>query len=110
MLSSSIQSGFPVATIVVRVTPGARSPSLSRLGNTVEIRVVAPALEGRATEAARKALANALGIPQSRVTLARGARSREKAFDVAGVERAEAFAKIDAARRDPRSNGRKPAS
>jgi hypothetical protein len=55
----------------------------------IVIRVRAAPADGRATEEARRALAKALGVPPSRVTLLRGRRSRDKTFEVAGMTRAE---------------------
>lgn len=49
------------------------------------LRVNAPPLEGKANEEARKLLAGLLGLPRSRVTLAAGARSRNKVFHLSGV-------------------------
>lgn len=42
----------------------------------------APAIEGRANEAAIKLLAQYFGVPQSRVKLVRGAMSKYKVFDI----------------------------
>jgi uncharacterized protein YggU (UPF0235/DUF167 family) len=58
------------------------------------IRVRAAPIEGRATEEARKALADALGVPSGDVTLRRGQRSRDKVFEVAGMSRDEAVQRL----------------
>jgi uncharacterized protein len=71
--------------ISVRVLPRSRA-GLRLEEDVVVIAVAAPALEGRATEAARRALAEALGLPPSRVTLHAGPRSRHKVFLAAGLE------------------------
>jgi len=57
----------------------------------VVVRVRAAPEGGRATEEARRALAESLGVPGSGVQLHRGACSRTKVFEVAGLgqERAE---------------------
>lgn len=68
------------ATYAVRVTPNARAPGLDRVGEGFAIRVGAPPEGGRATEAARRALAAALGVAASRLTLIRGATSRDKVW------------------------------
>jgi uncharacterized protein YggU (UPF0235/DUF167 family) len=47
--------------------------------------VAAPPVDGAATEEARRALANALGVAPSRVSLERGASSRTKVFSVDGI-------------------------
>ena len=44
-----------------------------------------PARDGQANEACRRALARALGVAASRVSLVRGARSKEKLFRIAGI-------------------------
>lgn len=68
------------ATIAVRVTPNARQPGVERKDGQVLIRVSEPPEAGRATEAARAALAKAMGVAKSRLILVRGATSREKLF------------------------------
>lgn len=67
------------ADIACRVTPGARQNSLEA-GTPIRIRVTAPAEDGRATEAARRLLARALGVAPTRLTLQRGTKSRDKLF------------------------------
>lgn len=48
------------------------------------VAVQVPAVDGRATRAALKALAEALGIPSREVTLVSGAKSRTKLVEVSG--------------------------
>ncbi|MEU6021473.1 DUF167 domain-containing protein [Micromonospora sp. NPDC048871] len=72
-------------TVAVRVKPGA---SRARVGGRYDgphgpalvIAVNAPAVDGRATEAARRALAEALGVRPAAVSLRTGAASRDKLF------------------------------
>jgi uncharacterized protein len=72
-------------TVAVRVKPGA---SRDRVGGRFDgphgpalvIAVHDPAVDGRATEAARRALAAALGIRLATVSLRTGAASRDKLF------------------------------
>jgi uncharacterized protein YggU (UPF0235/DUF167 family) len=74
--------------IAVRVKPGA---SRARVGGrhdgphgpALVVAVTAPAVDGRATEAARVAVADALGVRRAAVTLRAGAASRDKLFTVA---------------------------
>jgi uncharacterized protein YggU (UPF0235/DUF167 family) len=76
-----------VFTIAVRVKPGS---SRTRVGGShpgphgpaLVVAVNAPAVDGRATEAARRALAEALGLRAAAVTLRTGAASRDKLFSV----------------------------
>jgi uncharacterized protein YggU (UPF0235/DUF167 family) len=76
------------ATIAVRVKPGA---SRARVGGrhngpygaALVVAVNAPPVDGRATEAARRALAEALRLRPAAVALRTGAASRDKLFTVA---------------------------
>lgn len=52
-------------------------------GNALAIEVRSPAVEGAATEAARRMLAEAIGVPASRVSLRSGNKSRLKRFSIA---------------------------
>jgi uncharacterized protein len=85
-----------MGTIAVRVTPRSPRPGIEVRGDVVVIRVPAPPVDGRATEAARRALAGALGVAASSVRLRAGATSRDKAFEVDGVTAAEALARLNA--------------
>ncbi len=71
-----------MALVTVRVRPGAVRTEVRVEGLDIRVSVRAPAEAGRATEEARRALADALGVPASRVLLRRGARSRVKQFEV----------------------------
>jgi uncharacterized protein len=70
----------PGAIFAVRVTPGARRTGLDLAGQVIRISVTAPPEDGRATDAARAALAKALGVAKTRLVLIRGATSRDKLF------------------------------
>ena len=91
--------------LAVQVKPGAKAPGIV-LGAEGEIvvRVREPAIEGRATQAARASLARALGISQSRVTLARGATSRRKSFSIDGLTAEDARSRIANVARASRSS------
>lgn len=69
--------------MLVRVKPGASRASIggAREGELL-IEVNAPPVDGKATAAALKALAKALGIAPSDVVLLRGATSRTKLVEV----------------------------
>lgn len=76
--------------MAVRVKPGASRVRVGGAhagpyGPALVVAVHAPAAAGRATEAARRALAQALGVRPAAVTLRRGAASRDKLFTVTGV-------------------------
>ncbi|MFN3722141.1 MAG: DUF167 domain-containing protein [Paracoccaceae bacterium] len=71
------QSG---AEFRVRATPRARQASLTQDAGMFRISVTAPADEGRANAAVAQALAQALGVAKTRLTLVRGATARDKTF------------------------------
>ncbi|MDR7278152.1 uncharacterized protein YggU (UPF0235/DUF167 family) [Catenuloplanes atrovinosus] len=72
-------------SVPVRVKPGA---SRARVGGrhdgphgpALVVAVTAPPVDGRATEAARRALAGALGVRPASVSLRLGAAGRDKLF------------------------------
>lgn len=64
----------------VKVTPRARRNAVSREAGQIRITVTAAPEEGRATAAVAEALAHALGVAKTRLTLLRGAVARDKLF------------------------------
>ncbi|MGN9775651.1 DUF167 domain-containing protein [Micromonospora sp. H33] len=83
------RAGDPL-TVAVRVKPGsARTRVGGRFdgphGPALVVAVTAPPVDGRATEAARRALADALGVRPAAVSLRTGAASRDKLFLVEGA-------------------------
>ena len=67
----------------MRVVPRARRPGLERRADGVLVaRVAAPPVDGKANAAVCALIAEAYGVPKSRVTVVRGARSREKVVRV----------------------------
>lgn len=64
--------------------PGAKRTEVAGIhGESLKIRIHAPALEDRANEALVEFVAQRLGVAKRDVTLASGARSREKTLAVA---------------------------
>ena len=70
----------PGAEISVRVTAKASRTVLLSDGDTLRAYVTVAPEAGRANREVAKLLARALGIAKSRLTLLRGARSRDKVF------------------------------
>ena len=71
--------------VSIRVRPGAgRTAVGGSPDGALVVRVAAPAVDGRATEAALAAVAAALGVRRRAVTLVTGATSRTKVVDVEG--------------------------
>jgi uncharacterized protein YggU (UPF0235/DUF167 family) len=86
-----VSSRVPGVSVPVRVRPGA---GRTRVGGRYDgphgpaliVAVGAPAVDGKATEAARRALAAALGVRPAEVSLRLGATSRDKVFTVTAPE------------------------
>lgn len=71
--------------ITLRVRPGAgRTVVGGEHGDALVVRVAAPAVDGRATEAALSAVAGAFGVRRRAVTLVSGRTSRTKVVNVEG--------------------------
>ena len=70
--------------LAVRVTPGARSQGLEITDGRLLAKVRVKPEDGKATAAVQDMLADALGVPTSRLRLLRGATSREKLFATDG--------------------------
>ena len=67
----------------VRVKPGAKREAVGGShGDALVIAVTAPAIEGKANEAVRKALAKAFGVRKQDVAIIAGERGRDKIVDV----------------------------
>lgn len=75
--------------LAIRVRPGASRTAVGGShGDALVVRVAARAVDGAATEAALAAIAVAFGVRRRRISLVRGARSRDKVVDVEGDEAA----------------------
>ncbi len=75
-----------VARVTVRVVPRAGRTAVEAGPAGIVVWVRSAPTGGRATEEARRAMAEALGVPPSRVVLRSGGTSRVKVFEVDGVE------------------------
>ncbi|HEU5474764.1 MAG TPA: DUF167 domain-containing protein [Actinophytocola sp.] len=78
-------TGFRFA---VRVRPGAARTAVggrwaAPSGPALIVAVSAPAVDGRANEAVRRALADAFGVRRAQVAIVRGERSRDKLVELA---------------------------
>lgn len=90
------------ATVTVRLQPRSSRPGVRAFRDGVlELNVASPPVDGRANEEARRLVAGLLGVAKSKVTLARGGRSRSKVFAVAGMTREQIEERL-------RSAGEKP--
>lgn len=68
------------AEIAVRVTPKASRNAIEMKDGQIRIYVTTVPEGGKATAAVQKLLAKALGVAKTRLTLIRGASSRDKVF------------------------------
>lgn len=75
--------------LAIRVRPGAgRTVVGGSHDGALVVRVAAPAVDGRATEAALAAVAAVFGVRRADVALVTGATSRTKVVDVPGEHEA----------------------
>jgi|TARA_B100002003_G_scaffold222847_1_gene226934 uncharacterized protein YggU (UPF0235/DUF167 family) len=86
----------PRCILEVRVTPRAGRNDIRVSDGLVRIRVAEIPENGRATEAARRTLARALGLKRRSVTLRTGMTSRTKRFHVEGLSRDEVLERLGA--------------
>jgi uncharacterized protein len=71
--------------LAIRVKPGSARTSVGgRHGDALVVAVTARAVDGKATEAALRAVAEAFAVKRREVTLVAGAASRDKVVDVDG--------------------------
>jgi len=70
---------------------------VGRHGEALKVRVAAPPVDGRATEATIGLLSTALALPASRVVLVSGGRSRLKRFHIVGLSAADVTLRLETA-------------
>ncbi|MBN1901689.1 DUF167 domain-containing protein [Candidatus Sumerlaeota bacterium] len=72
--------------LTVRVTPRSSKTSLTGNAETgFKLKVNSPPVEGAANKECIRFLAKIFGAPKSAVTLIKGAKSRDKAFEIVGI-------------------------
>lgn len=86
--------------VTVRVGPRSSRTWAGLDARGIVVRVRAAPEDGRATEEARRVLAEALGVAWSGVSLRRGGRSRTKVFEVDGLDQREAEMRLRATGND----------
>jgi uncharacterized protein len=93
-----IQSTSNAIIISVRVIPRAGTSGLAGTrGEALLVRLHAPPIEGAANEELIGVIAEALAVPKRAVSIASGARSRQKRVRVAGIDAATAAARLASA-------------
>src|SRR2546422_3244951 len=85
----------PYVTISIRVQPRAsRNAVVGWTGDTLNIRLTAPPVEGAPNAACLAFLANLLDLPQSHIEILKGARSRDKVLRITGLTQNEVRARL----------------
>lgn len=85
----------PSCTLAIKAIPNApRSQVIGWLGDALKVKVHAPPVEGRATEALCEFLADELGLPRRAVTVLRGDLSRQKVLRFDGLTLADLKARL----------------
>src|SRR6058998_1894223 len=85
----------PYVTISIRVQPRAsRNAVVGWTGDSLNIRLTAPPVEGAANAACLAFLADLLDLPQSQLEILRGARSRTKVIRISGLTQDEVREKL----------------
>lgn len=73
--------------IAVRLRPrGHRDELIDLVDGVLQARVSAPPVDGRANRALCRLIAKRVGVAPSRVSVARGAKSRDKLVRVEGID------------------------
>jgi uncharacterized protein (TIGR00251 family) len=81
--------------LAIKAIPNApRNAVAGWLGDSLKVKVHAPALEGRANEELCDFLAETLGLPRRSVTLVQGDKSRQKLVQIQGLDLASVKAKL----------------
>src|SRR5438093_10268986 len=85
----------PHVTLSLRVQPRAsRNAVAGWAGDTLNIRLMAPPVEGAANAACLKFLADLLDLPPAQLEILRGERSRTKVVQSTGLSQEEVFARL----------------
>ena len=86
-MSAIVESGDGGVVVHIHVLPrSGRTEIVGRHGDALKVRVTAAPVDGQATDAARIAVAEALGIPAHSVVVVAGERSRLKRLRISGLE------------------------
>ena len=82
--------------LALLVQPGAKRNAIVGVhGDALKIAIAAPPVEGKANEAIRTFVAEALGIPAQMITLVAGASSRRKVLSIEDVSLSDMQARVN---------------
>lgn len=80
----------PCVRLPIKVVPGSSRDCIAGwLGDTLKLRVSAPAERGRANAAVERLLADALGVPRACTRIVAGPTSARKLVEIDGLSEAE---------------------
>ena len=80
----------PTIQLQVKVVPGSSRDGIAGwLGETLKVRVSAPAERGKANAAVERLVAEALGISAKCARIVAGSRAARKRIEIAGLSKAE---------------------
>ncbi len=68
--------------IHIRVKPSSKTDEIIEEGDRYTVKVKEPPIEGRANAAVIRLLARHMGVPEARLRITRGARSKNKVVEV----------------------------
>jgi uncharacterized protein (TIGR00251 family) len=82
-------------TLSIKAIPNApRSEIVGWLGDSLKVKIHAPAVAGRATQALCEYLAEQLGVSKRAVTVLQGETSRLKVLQISGLTKAEVIRRL----------------
>ncbi|AIE83992.1 DUF167 domain-containing protein [Fimbriimonas ginsengisoli] len=85
---------MPHSELKVRVTPRSSRNKIEAVGGQVKVWVTASPTDGQANDAVCRAVADALDLPRSAVSVKRGHTAREKTLTVEGLPIDEVLRRI----------------
>jgi uncharacterized protein (TIGR00251 family) len=84
-----------MARLRVRVTPrGSKEEVIGWRDDVLVVKLTAPPVEGAANKACVDFLARVLGVKRSQVSLVSGEKSRDKAFEIEGLDESEIRSRV----------------
>ena len=84
-----------MARLKVRVTPrGSKEEVIGWKDGVLAIKLTAPPVEGAANKACIDFLAKTLNVKRSQITLVSGEKSREKTFEIEGLDDGEIASRL----------------
>jgi uncharacterized protein len=86
---------FTIMKLTLKVVPGASSNGIAGwLGDSLKVRVAAPAESGKANAAVKEVLATALNIPKQAVKIVSGNTAPRKVVEICNLSEKEAYERL----------------